>query len=256
MIDISERESSPNRSLERALHLLRAMEEVGRPMGLTELSNATQIAKPTVQRLLSVLQKYGFSEKRQGRYHLGIAVLPLAHSFLLGNELAMASLPVLQELAQASKEAASLFVRLGLSRVAVQRVEGLHPLKYVHPIGERLPLYIGMGKVFAASMPQDELKLMMDKMGEVVLASGERLTRKALLVELDHVRRQGYAVSRNERLMGVTSVSAPVIDVSGETIAVIGVTGAGERFTAKRIEHLSVEVRQAAGAISKRYCRP
>ncbi|MEI7671234.1 MAG: helix-turn-helix domain-containing protein, partial [Deltaproteobacteria bacterium] len=61
---IAVREKSSNRSLERALHLLLVMEETGRPMGLTELSQATQLPKPTVQRLLSVLGNYSFSEKR------------------------------------------------------------------------------------------------------------------------------------------------------------------------------------------------
>ncbi|MFA5853217.1 MAG: helix-turn-helix domain-containing protein, partial [Spirochaetales bacterium] len=64
MVDIDERESSSNRSLERALHLLSVLEETGRPLTLTEISIKAQLQKPTVQRLLAVLERYGYSEKR------------------------------------------------------------------------------------------------------------------------------------------------------------------------------------------------
>jgi hypothetical protein len=82
-------------------------------MGLTGLSRATQLPKPTVQRLLSALEKYGFAEKNQGRYRLGVAVLPLGHAFLLFKELTRVTLPMLQELAQASGETTALFLRSG-----------------------------------------------------------------------------------------------------------------------------------------------
>ena len=107
-IDIAERESSTNRSLERALHLLMVMEDVGSPQSLTELAASTRLAKATVQRILSVLERYDLVEKRLGRYHLGVAVLPLAHGYLLTNELSRAALPALQELAGATRETASL----------------------------------------------------------------------------------------------------------------------------------------------------
>ncbi|MHB8909928.1 MAG: IclR family transcriptional regulator [Syntrophales bacterium] len=251
--DIASRESSPMRSLERALHLLTVMETAGRPLSATELGRAAQLSPPTVLRILSVLDKYGFAAKSQGHYRLGVALLPLAYSFLLGDELTRAALPVLQELAQASEETASLFVRLGFQRVVVQRVEGRHPLRYILPIGQRLPLHLGMGKVLAAAMPKEELRQMIDLLGNMQLATGARVTGKAMLAELENIRRQGYAVSRNERAVGTTSVGAPVCDSQGRTIAAVAVVGSSDRMTPKKIERLSIEVRGAAKAIAERY---
>jgi IclR family acetate operon transcriptional repressor len=253
MRDITERESSPMRSLERALHLLAVLEEGGWPMGVTDLGRASQLSKATVLRMLSVLERYGFAEKRQGRYRLGAAVLPLAHAYMLGNELTRVALPVLQELAQTSEETVSLFVRLGFKRIVVQRVEGLHPLRFVLPIGQRLPLHVGAGKVLAAAMPPGELQRMLDELGEMHLSSGEPLNRETLLAELDRVRRQGYSVSYGERMVGTVAVGAPVIDAAGATIAAVSVAGATDRLTSKKIEWLTGEVRDAAKAIAERY---
>lgn len=251
--DVKDRENSPMRSLERALHVLGVLEEKGWPMGVTELGRASQLSKATVLRIVSVLERYGFAEKRQGRYRLGAAALPLAHAYVLGNELTRVALPVLQELAQTSEETASLYVRLRFKRILVQRIEGHNPLRFVLPIGQRLPLHVGAGKVLAAAMPEAELIQMLDELGEMTLSNGKRLTRKALFEELDRVRKQGYSVSHGEQMVGTVAVAAPVIDADGTTIAAVSVVGTKDRLTPKKIEWLTVEVRGAAKAIAERY---
>lgn len=253
MLYIADRERSPMRSLERALHILAVLEEGGGGMSVTELGRASQLSKATVLRILLVLEKYGFAEKRHGRYRLGTAVLPLAHEYVLGNELVRVALPVLQELARTSKETASLFVRVGFKRIAVQRVEGVNPLRFALPIGQRLPLHVGAGKVLAAAMPAGEHQQWMDELEEMFLAKGETFSRKALIEDLDNIRRQGYAVAVGDRLEGTFAITAPVIDAFKATIAAVTVAGAVERLTPKRIESLSVEVRDAAKTIGERY---
>jgi DNA-binding IclR family transcriptional regulator len=253
MHDIKERESSKMRSLERALHVLAVLEESGAAIGVTDLGRASRLSKATVLRIVSVLEKYGYAEKRQGRYRLGAAVLPLAHAYVLGNELTRVALPVLQELAQTTEETSSLFVRLGFKRILVERVEGLRPLRFVLPIGERLPLHVGAGKVLAAAMPEAELCRMLDELGEMHLVSGEPLARQELLAELERVRRQGYAVSMGERMLGIVAVAAPVIDADGATVAAVSLAGAKEMMTPEKIEWVSIAVRDAARMISERY---
>lgn len=253
MHDITDREKSPMRSLERALHLLAILENAGCSMGLTELGRASQLSKPTVLRMLLVLEKYGFAEKRQGRYRLGAAVLPLAHAYLLGNELTRITLPVLQELAETTGETTSLFVRLGFKRILVQRIEGLHPMRFALPLGERLPIHVGAGKVLAAAMSDQEIHEMLDELGEVRLANGQPVPREELFAELDRVRKQGYAVSLGERMLGIVAVAAPVVDAYGATIAAVSVAGTAERLPSKEIKRLSVAVRDAAKMIAERY---
>lgn len=252
-VDVTERESSPMRSLERALHILAVLEGSGCAIGVTDLGRASKLSKATVLRIVSILEKYGYAEKIQGRYRLGAAVLPLAHAYVLGNELTRVARPVLQELVQTSEETASLFVRLGFKRVLVERIEGLRPLRFILPIGERLPIHVGAGKVLAAAMPEKELHQMLDELGEMHLVSGEPLARQALLSELDCIRRQGYAVSMGERMLGIVAVAAPVVDADGVTVAAVSLAGAKDRMTPDKIEWLSIAVRDAARMISERY---
>jgi IclR family acetate operon transcriptional repressor len=253
MLDIQDRENSQMRSLERAIHIIDALENAGGPMSVTHIGTATHLSRATVLRILSVLEKYGYVNKRHGRYRLGAALLPIAHAFMLGDELIRLTLPILQELAHTTEETASLFVRLGLKRIMIQRVDGLKPLHFLQPLGYRLPLHTGAGKVLAATLSDEEVKRLMDEVEERTLANGKQLTRKSLAAEIECIRRQGYSFSDGENVVGTFSIAAPVVDYDGATIAAVAVAGATERLIPKKIEWLSIEVRAAAKAIALRY---
>ena len=242
------------RSVERTLDLLMALEQAGHPERLIDLAGATGLHKATAQRLLLVLERRGLVDKDSGRYRVGLAMVPLAHAFFLENDLAKAALPVLQELAVATQETVSIFVRLGFSRIVVQRVEGKHPLRYVMPIGQRLPLHLGAGKVLAASMPEEELHQMLDQLGEIRLVTGELWPREAFLAHLRQIREEGFAVSINERTLGVASVTAPILRPDGTTTAALAIVGPAESVTRERMPQFSVEVRRAAQTIME-MCR-
>lgn len=242
------------RSVERTLDLLITLEQAGQPVRLTDLARSAGIHKATPQRLLQILERRGLVDKERNHFRIGLITVPLAYAFFLENDLTKAALPVLQDLAQASEETASLFVRLGFHRVVVQRIEGLRPLRYVVPVGQWLPLHISIGKVLAAAMTEEDLNRYLDQTGEMRLATGQVRSRAELLAELEQVRTQGYAVARSERSIGIVSVAAPVLGPDGTTLAAIAVIGPAERVTEGRVEQLPMEVRRAAQAVAARCC--
>lgn len=241
------------RSVERAFDILEALERNRQPVRLTDLARLTGMPKATVQRLLGVLERRGFADRVVGRFQIGVGVLPLSHVFLMENSLAKSALPVLQELARASQKTATLYVLHGMERVVVQRVEGKKALRYTLPIGQRLPLLLGAaGYVLAAAMSREEQEQLLDYTGDVRLCTGEVLSRRALRAKLDAVRRQGYAVSRNMRVLGNFSLAAPVVRPDGATVAAVAVTGLASQVGEGEEEALSIEVRQAAHALGER----
>jgi len=242
------------RSVERAFDLLEALEGSGQPLRLTDLGRQTGMPKATVQRLLGVLDRRGVVEKSQGRYQLGIGLVPLAHGYLTESGLTKVSLPILQELARESGETATLFVRHRFDRVVVQRVEGADPLRYSMPIGKRLPLLLGAaGLVLAAAMSREERERLLLHTGRLRLGSGQTLDRAALRKKLESARAQGYAVSRDERVIGIFSVAAPILRPDGTAVGAVAVTGPCARVSDTQAAGLSIEVRQAAQAIAERH---
>lgn len=251
-------EKSPGssvRAVERVLDLLTALERFSRPAGLTEISGVTGLHKATVQRLLMTLERRGFVQKERGLYQLGMAIVALSRAFLTGNSLTKSAAPVLEELVAITGETASLYVRQGEDRLLIQRVESPSPLRFVLRVGERYPLYSGStGQVLCAAMPDDELLPYLHRVGTIELANGRTLTKEEMYERLEQVRRQGFAACMDERVLGISSIAAPVVHPKLGVIASVVVTGPSTRLTKEKITNFSNEIQRAARNIAERYC--
>lgn len=241
------------RSLERAFDVLAVLEQNIRPLRLTDVAQRAGLAVSTTQRILNVLESRGLVERDESTYQLGVGTVPMAHAFLRGNRLSAAATPVLQELATATGLTASLFVRSGLTRIVVARVEGEQPLRYALPIGERLPLHLGAGRVLAAGMSDAEVDELLDTVGDIHMQSGVKLTADEFRASLGTIRSDGYLVAHSERAIGVTSVSAPVFSAAGRMVGVVIVSGPDAQMTETKVGQVVWEVRQAANSIGQRH---
>ena len=247
-----DRPASAMRSLERAIDVLEVLEASRTPLRLSEVARRAGLHVATTQRILGTLEARGRVEQGTAGYRTGVSMLFGAHSYLATNPIAVAAPLVLQELAASTRLTASVFVRVGDSRAVVARVEGANPLRYVLPIGERLPLHLGAGKVLAAYMDPAELAALLDRVGDLSLAGGTTRTHDALLDELRTIREQGWCQSIDERVVGAASIAAPVADSVGSCTCAIQVAGPTSDPAFANPETLSIDVRQAAAALAAR----
>ncbi|WP_107775112.1 IclR family transcriptional regulator [Nocardioides sediminis] len=248
----ADQKASTMRSLERAIDVLEVLEAARTPLRLSEVARRAGLHVATTQRILNVLEARRRVEQGPTGFRTGVAMLFGAHAYLASNPIAVAAPLVLQELASATGLTASVFVRAGDSRAVVARVEGKNPLRYLLPIGQRLPLHLGAGKALAAYMDPTELDETLDRVGVLSRASGDVVDRQALRAELDDIRRHGVAFSTDERVVGASSVAAPVMNASGECVAAIQVAGPTGTEIFSDMSGLGVEVRQAAAALAAR----
>jgi DNA-binding IclR family transcriptional regulator len=246
------KQASTMRSLERAIDGLEGLEAARTPLRLSEVARRAGLHVATTQRILTVLEARGRVEQDASGYRTGVAMLFGAHAYLAANPVAASAPLVLQQLAAATGLTASVFVRAGDSRAVVARVEGKNPLRYVLPVGQRLPLHLGAGKVLAAYMDQEELDELLERVGELVHAGGRRVGHEAFREELRAIREQGWAFAVDERVVGATSVAAPVLGADGECHTAVQVAGPSGHGGFEDREALSVEVRQAAAALAAR----
>jgi DNA-binding IclR family transcriptional regulator len=102
-------------SAKRALKILAAVGESGRPMGVTEIARTLGIAPGTAFRGLDALQSAGLLTRHPSapRFVLGPTALGLRQSLLSLFRIRDISLPYLRQLASATGETSSLHVRIG-----------------------------------------------------------------------------------------------------------------------------------------------
>lgn len=240
------------RAVERAFTLLDVLARSDHPLTLTELSVRTEMSKATVIRFIAALEQWSLVQKIHTGYQLNVGTLPLAYAFLMNDSLNRAALPVLQQVALNTQETVTMYVRAGMERVVVQRVEGRTPFAHTLPVGQRLPLLLGApGLVLAASMQAADRYALLEHHPDVVLATGQQLDRAAMEARLDEVARQGYAVSRSERLQHIFSAAAPVLTADQTVKAAVSITAHEKRVTPEQVETLVEEVVRAARTIGE-----
>ena len=101
-------------------------------------------------------------------------------------------------------------------------------------------------------MSRQDVEELLDRAGQVMLASGEVVPRNRYLAELARIRRVGFAYGQSERVLGAGSMAVPVVRDGGETVAAIGVSVLTDGLDQTEIEKLVNELKRASNALSER----
>lgn len=240
------------RSLERAIDVLEVLDTSRHALRLSDIARRADLPVATTQRILNVLEARGRVERDATGYRPGLGLIFGAHAYLTSSPLIAAARPVLQDLAAETGLTASLFKRIGWSRVVLARVNGARPLRYELPIGERLPLHLGAGKALVANMDEAELEQFLAQLDELTRADGTPIDRDDYLKDLERIREAGYSQARNEREPGMASVAAAVTEADATASAAVQVSGPQDDIPEERVAALGVEVQRAAYAIARR----
>lgn len=221
-------------------------------MRLTDIALESGIHLATTQRILSVMLQYGYVSQERYGYTVGVTSVMNAFAFHVTNSLSQITQPILQELTAASDLMSSLSVRVDNEQVVVQRVEGTAPLRYLLPVGEATPLYLGGARIFAAALSPEDLTTFLDEIPEIRLASGQIVTQQELVNSLKEIRDVGYVYSNSERDLGSASVAVPIFSQEGTLVASLQVSGRAADIDDEKVEWCILELKRASAAITKR----
>ncbi len=162
--------------LNRAINVLSVFDHARPALGLTEIVAAVGLPKTTVFRLLNSLAARGFCEfdPSTSKYSLGFELVRLAEIRRRQNNVHDIAIPVMREIRNSVNETVILSVRSGDSRVHIDFVEGLHPMRRMADLGVGAPLYAGAAsKVLLAGMTDDEIEAYLSR---VTLKSFQKTT--------------------------------------------------------------------------------
>jgi IclR family acetate operon transcriptional repressor len=225
-----------SKTVANAMRLLLALSENGSPMGVTELATRLSLGKSTVHLLLQTLCDARFVEvdENTGRYRIGAGAFEVGTAALEHLSLGVHLDPPMERFAELSKEAVSLAIRSGHRAVIVKRFESTHILRADIRVGTRMPLHrSASGKCLLAYLPSEKLDELFpnERLPDVTPESLH--TRSELLLELERVRQHGYALNRNEFVLGVAAVAVPIRDGHERVQAALSIAGPTARFDAE-----------------------
>jgi IclR family acetate operon transcriptional repressor len=245
-------------SVDRALLLLETIAEAGGEASLTELSNRTGLNISTCHHLLATLIQRGFATKVPVRrlYALGARILYLGHA-CLQVDLPRRAQPYLEAINQATGETVHLAALQGNAVVTLAVREARHAVRVeTSRVGKmEAPHATSVGKAIMAWLPEDETRRILN--GGLKRFTDKTITEFPALIEsLRTVRRNGYAIEREEFLPGVICVGAAIRDQAGTVIGGISAATPTMRASEQHIALIRDQVTGAARALSAEFGEP
>jgi IclR family acetate operon transcriptional repressor len=241
-----------NGSVTRAVNLLEEMARNKKPVALKELARNTRLNKATAYRLLHSLWQKGLVQKigDHGFYALGPKLLVLAEDYRQNFTMRDRVLPHLEQLVRVTGETAIYCERFqDDSCVTIERRESPHQTRTIIETGLPRPLYVGSSAlVILAMLPQKEISSILSAAASDKAAPGGDL-QKQIAKKIGEIRRQGYAVSIQERYSYTAGVAAPVF-LESRVVGSLAVIGPTQRIKATGIETIGKAVRKIADHLS------
>lgn len=243
----------------RATAILEAL--IGQKDGksVKDLSDELTLTPSMVSRILASLQQggYVYQHPLTDRFHLTMKLLRMSYAQAESMDLDDVCLPDMRMLAEETGELIQLAAVDGARMTFILKVEGTNPLRVRSNLGHQVPLHASAcGKCWLASLPAD---VALERLATSTLTryTAATLTRlDALTQELDEVRRQGYALSREEWTPGVISVAAPIQTPKRgheSTVGAVVIAMPASQSDSEVIETLAQKARTTAQSIGNKW---
>ncbi|MGX9890065.1 IclR family transcriptional regulator domain-containing protein [Streptomyces sp. NPDC002276] len=237
-------------SLARGLTVLTAFGEGRAELTLTEVAQATGLARATARRALITYEHLGLvTPSGDRRFALTPRVLSLGFPPLSRTTLPSLATPHLTALAARIHESASLAILVGADIQYTARVATSSVMSVNIAVGTRFPAYAtALGRVLLSDAPPTTVR---DALTAPRPLTPHTLTDPgALSATLDQVRTQGYALVDEELEAGLRSLAVPVRDRTGRVVAALNTaTHVARRPAEEYVGAVLPELLETAGRI-------
>lgn len=241
------------RSLARGLRILSSFTVEHPEWGVSDLSRQLNLDKATVFRLTKTLEASGFvvSDRANGKYRVGSALLRIAYVGGLRSELLRAARPFLVRLAEETGESVDLAIWTDEGVLFVDQVLTSRPFKPVSRVGRVFAdVSNAHSKVFCAFMPEDERAAILGR-PLAPLTPFSTIDAQSLVAEIRNVAAQGVAYDLQEHTVGVCAVAAPIWGPPGRVRASLAVVAPADRFGPSEAASFTEAVKRSAEATSR-----
>lgn len=243
------------RAILRVLQVLGHLADHPQGRTLAQLCEELRLPKTTLFTMLKTLQGSGHLHVAAGVYRLG------APSVALGAAMAASarrSFPdcaaeVLQGLCRRTGETGLLAVLTadGMNCRYVAVIESDNWLRFSVQRDSLKPAYAtGTGHAMLAWLPPAELRAILARVKFERITPRTIGSRRALLAELEKVRRERVSTSDSGTVGGVLSIAAPIFDAGARVVAAVSAGGPTVRMT-PHVGAIERAVRGAAEDISR-----
>ena len=243
------------KSATRTLDIFELLAAEPRGLTISEISLRLGFARSSTHGLVHTLYSRGYlSADEERRFHLGVRLIQLGLNVVDRLELRSAAGEPMKELVARTKDTALLVVPDGGELLYVDKVlsdaRDVRTDPRLSSLGR--PLHCSsLGKALLAALDDDAVAAVLGH-GPLACATEYSIgTLDELLADLAAARRRGYSIDRQEAVLGVFCVGAPIRDHTGRSIAAISLSTIKDFFdpptAGPLVEAAAVDISRAMG---------
>jgi DNA-binding IclR family transcriptional regulator len=237
------------RAIARALDVLDCFTDESPELNLKEISSAIQLPESSLFRILLTLQGKGYLvQNADGAYCLAPKLL-FGKIYERAERLRVILRPFLQQLVGRFDETASLAYLYGDRIQALDTIESFHEFRMTNKPGRVLPPHCSsLGKAIAAFQEPTAANRLLESYGLYRRTENTLTERQAVLAEFAEIRERGYAVDREESVLGGVCIGAAIRADGWHVVSALSVSTPLVRMTPEREQEITQAVLETARA--------
>jgi IclR family acetate operon transcriptional repressor len=235
------------RAVDRTLDILDCLQLSPAGVSLGELSQVVGLPKSSTFRYLATLEARGYVARDPDEtYRLGHgwrAIRPRDVSLL-----AAVARPWMEELCRRFDETINLAALDGTKVAYLRTIESSHPVRFAARPGHVDFVHSSaLGKALASRLAVDEIRRIFELEGMPAMTSRTITDFRQYLVEIDGVRKRGYAINdlENDNVGRCVAVALP-----GRLVTAVGLSAPAARFPVERASEFAAALKRIADDIA------
>lgn len=248
-----EKQTKINLSVRKAISIINLLADHEDYMSLTEISSGLGLSMSTAHHIITSLKIDRFVDQNPEtrKYGIGLRLYEIGLSNNYYHMLAVTAGPVLEKMSAETGESSNLAVLIDGQITYIAQRQSSQMMKTFVQLGKRSPVHCtGVGKVLISEHAPEEIEKIVKNYGLRKYTSRTITTLERLLNELEQVRRNGYAIDREEREDGVTCIACPVLNSTGKIIAALSISGPTLRIKAGNFQDKVEMLKKHAQSLS------
>lgn len=211
-------------------------------LNLSDVARLTGYTPAAARRFLMTLEELDYLHSDGKWFWVAPRTLLLARPYLTSRAAPQVAQPILDKLADRTRQSASLGVLLDNEVLIIARSTGRRTLSTGLGIGSRLPVFCSaLGRAMLSRLSAEETR---DRLAAAPMEKWTPKTVDNLASAVESVERSrtlGWGECDEELELGVRSIAIPITSASDRTIAALSLSVRAERMTmeAFRAAHLA-----------------
>ncbi len=240
-------------SLDRGLQALDILAKY-EALGVTELAQLLEVDKSTASRIVETLKQHDMVQQIRNtrKYKLGFRVLHLGEGLRKSLNVIDIARPILREVCRELEQSVHLCAYNNSMVYVIDQVVSNQQYTMLAMVGMIEPVHSSsVGKCILSYRREDIRDAILDDYDFKQYTPKTITNKEDLLIELEKIKEQGYAVDDEEMVLGVRCIAAPVFDYRNSVRYSIGISGPTTVMTPEKIVFYKKKLISAANKIGR-----